>query len=132
MLHLGARAFAFRAWLTSGIRYLRSAGSPNSFLGSDFSFAVVCFAIVLSFRDSQVRNIPNSNSCVRIPVIQLLGSPHAEGAGRAAARSFFFLIGGFNLLQRIGRCNPGRDQAFMALGVDRFHAENDLVNAETG
>lgn len=40
-----ARAFAFAAWLLSGIGYLRSPGNPNSDFGILFRFRVVNFAI---------------------------------------------------------------------------------------
>jgi len=49
-----SRAFAFRAWLLSGMGYLRSFGSPNSLLGSAFFFDVVSFAI--PFLPSQVEH----------------------------------------------------------------------------
>jgi hypothetical protein len=42
-----ARALALRAWLASGIGYLRFSGSPNSLLGSAFFLDVVSFAIPL-------------------------------------------------------------------------------------
>jgi hypothetical protein len=42
-----ARAFALRACDLSGIGYLRSSGSPNSDLGSEFRFLVLSSAMML-------------------------------------------------------------------------------------
>jgi hypothetical protein len=41
-----ARALAFRACDSSGIGYLRSSGSPNSDLGSDFRFLLLSVAMI--------------------------------------------------------------------------------------